>query len=242
MAILDFPPLHFADNDGLLGVGGDLEPSSILRAYKSGIFPWPLDESILAWFSPPKRGLLFLNELRMSRTLKKELKRGKFLCSFNNDFEGVISACAEVVNRGEQSGTWITSEMIDAYTALHELGYAHSVEAYSLEGKLVGGLYGICINGFFSGESMFYRKSGASKYALLFLLRHLTRHAIPFFDCQMVTPFPESLGARLVSREDFIPLLRKQLTQSPIPFENSSPKAFVWKDYALPLSKQQREC
>ena len=210
MVIKRFPPVESADEHGLLAIGGDLEPHSILLAYRSGVFPWPLDESTLAWFAPPERAVIFLHEFHTPKRLKRSLKRHPFTHKRDHNFRGVIERCAEVKNRGEQDGTWITSEIVSAYTALFELGHCHSFETY-LHGELVGGLYGIQIGKFFAAESSFFRVSDASKLAMCELVDYLRGEGISWFDCQVLTPFSESFGAREVSRDECMGMLSATL-------------------------------
>lgn len=206
MAIVEFPPVETADEDGLLAVGGDLEPESILLAYSNGIFPWPLDEKLLAWFAPPQRAVIFVDEFHIGRSLKKALRREGFTCSVDRDFSKVIASCAEVQNRGEQGSTWITDELRDAYTQLHLLGFAHSFETY-LGDTLVGGIYGVQLGRFFAAESSFYRRDNASKAAMISMVEYLREQGIAWFDCQVLTSFSASFGAREIPRSDFMQLL-----------------------------------
>lgn len=206
MAIVEFPPVETADEDGLLAVGGDLEPESILLAYSNGIFPWPLDEKLLAWFAPPQRAVIFIDEFHIGRSLKKALRREGFTCSVDRDFSKVIASCAEVQNRGEQGSTWITDELRDAYTQLHSLGFAHSFETY-LGDTLVGGIYGVQLGRFFAAESSFYRRDNASKAAMISMVEYLRQQGIAWFDCQVLTSFSASFGAREIPRSDFMQLL-----------------------------------
>jgi len=206
MAIVEFPPVETADEDGLLAVGGDLEPESILLAYSNGIFPWPLDEKLLAWFAPPQRAVIFVDEFHIGRSLKKALRREGFTCSVDRDFSKVIASCAEVQNRGEQGSTWITDELRDAYTQLHSLGFAHSFETY-LGDTLVGGIYGVQLGRFFAAESSFYRRDNASKAAMISMVEYLRELGIAWFDCQVLTSFSASFGAREIPRSDFMQLL-----------------------------------
>lgn len=210
MAILTFPNVETADEDGLVAVGGDLEPASIILAYKSGIFPWPIHERLLAWFAPPERGVLFLDEFHISRRLKEQLKKHPFTSAVDRDFVRVITRCAEVKNRGDQDGTWITPAMIEAYSELFEMGVAHSFETY-LDDELVGGMYGVEIGGFFAAESSFYRETNASKVAMLTLVDYLHAKGITWFDCQVITPFSASFGARPVPRKEFMKMLTRVL-------------------------------
>ncbi|MFN4894555.1 MAG: leucyl/phenylalanyl-tRNA--protein transferase [Pseudomonadota bacterium] len=213
MAILAFPPLETADEDGLLAIGGDLEPASLLLAYRSGIFPWPINEGLLAWFAPPERAVVFLKDFHISRSLQRELKRGRFTTRVDTAFQQVISCCAEIQNRGEQDSTWIIPEMQEAYIKLHEIGIAHSFEAY-LNNHLVGGIYGIQIGRFFAAESSFYRETGASKVAMLTLADYLKQEEIAWFDCQVLTPFSEGFGAVEISRNQYMQLLAEALAES----------------------------
>jgi leucyl/phenylalanyl-tRNA--protein transferase len=206
MAIIAFPPVETADDDGLLAIGGDLEEESLMLAYRSGIFPWPINEGILAWFAPPQRAVIFLDEFRVSRSVRRELKHKRFSTRMDTSFHEVITHCAEVTNRGDQGSTWITPEVIDAYSNLFKRGVAHSFETYH-DNTLVGGLYGIRVGKFFAAESSFYRMTNASKLAMLALVEYLQKEGISWFDCQVLTPFSESFGAREIPRSDFMKLL-----------------------------------
>jgi leucyl/phenylalanyl-tRNA--protein transferase len=213
MAIIEFPPVDSADEDGLLAIGGDLEPESLLLAYQSGIFPWPVNDELLAWFSPPTRAIISVDEFHISRSLERELKRGRFITKIDSAFNQVIANCAQVINRGDQDGTWITDEVIQAYSKLHQLGIAHSFETY-LDGELVGGIYGLRIKSFFAAESSFYRKANASKIAMVSLYEYLKLEQIPWFDCQVLTPFSESFGAKEIPRDEYLKLLETALRKS----------------------------
>jgi leucyl/phenylalanyl-tRNA--protein transferase len=208
MAITRFPPVQKADPDGLLAIGGDLEPSSLLLAYRNGIFPWPVDGETLAWFAPPQRAVIFLDEFHISRRLERTLSKAPFENRIDANFLGVITQCAELANRGDQDGTWITDEVIDAYHELFQLGYCHSFESYR-EGELVGGLYGIQIGKFFAAESSFFRAPDASKSAMCFMADHLRRSGVTWFDCQVPTPFSLSFGAREIERESYMKILKE---------------------------------
>ena len=210
MAILEFPPVHECDEDGLLALGGDLELESLLLAYSQGIFPWPINRQFpLAWFSPDPRGILYYENLHLSKSFKKFLKKSPYTIKFNTQFEEVIKMCA-FVHKTKGPGTWITQEIIDAYLNLHNNGFAYSVETY-LNEELVGGVYGVCINNFYSGESMFHKADNASKVALVALMYKLNDLGIKWLDTQMVTPIVESLGGREIPREDFLKLLELSL-------------------------------
>ncbi len=203
---LSFPPVHLAELDGLLAVGGDLSPERLLLAYRSGIFPWYEGDHIL-WWSPEPRFVLFPNELNVSKSMKQLIKKNAFEFTINKAFSEVISNC-KTISRHDQDGTWITDEVKKAYIHLHELGYAHSAEAWH-NNKLVGGLYGIRMGKVFFGESMFSKESNASKYAFIKYVHALTLEGVVIIDCQVYTEHLESLGARMIEREKFIELLKK---------------------------------
>jgi len=211
-----FPPLEQAREDmgGLLAIGADLGPNRLLAAYRRGIFPWGTVEGQPLWYSPDPRMVLFPDEFRLSHSLKKTLRAGKFAVRFDTDFAAVIAHCAATPRPG-QDGTWITAEMMNAYTRLHELGWAHSVECYS-EGTLVGGLYGLAIGRMFYGESMFSHCSNASKIAFAHLISLLKDREFGMIDCQMRTDHLTSLGGREIPRAAFLARLR-DLTVQPSP-------------------------
>jgi leucyl/phenylalanyl-tRNA--protein transferase len=204
-----FPPVETADEDGFLAWGGDLEPDTLRHAYRSGIFPWPVPGAPLLWFAPPERALLFFDEFHVSRSTRKLLRQQNWETRFDTDFRGVIENCKRAPRPG-QGGTWITGAMAKAYTRLHQLGDAHSVEIY-LNGELVGGLYGVSFGAYFAGESMFFRESGASKAALIHLVECLKSRGATWLDCQMTTPLFASFGAREVPRHEFMELLNEAL-------------------------------
>lgn len=210
MAIISFPPVETADEHGLLALGGDLEIDSLLMAYTQGIFPWPINaEYPLAWFSPDPRGILAFGNLHLPKSFKKFLKKNPYEIRFNTNFEAVIMNCARV-KRSDELSTWITQDIIDAYIALHKEGYAYSVETYEGE-TLVGGVYGVCINRFYSGESMFHLKDNASKVALVSLLFKLQQQDIHWIDTQMVTPVVEALGGVEIPRSKYLKMLEHAL-------------------------------
>jgi leucyl/phenylalanyl-tRNA--protein transferase len=212
MAIVDFPPVEKADEHGLLALGGDLEIESLLLAYTKGIFPWPISEEYpLAWFSPNPRGILFYDKLHLSKSLRKFLKHNPYEIKFNTNFESVILNCARV-KRDQQESTWITDDIVTAYIELYRAGFAYSVETF-LDDRLVGGLYGVCINNFFSGESMFHTEDNASKVALVSLMYTLHQREIDWIDTQMVTPVVKALGGIEVEREIYLKMLSKSLGQ-----------------------------
>lgn len=206
MAIFDFPSVDHADEHGLLALGGDLELESLLLAYSRGIFPWPISEEYpLAWFSPDPRGILAFDKLHLSKSLRKFLKKNPYEIRFNTNFEAVIKNCAKVP-RADNQGTWITEDIINSYINLHKNGFAYSIETY-LDNVLVGGVYGVCINRFYSGESMFHTADNASKVALIALLYQLKQKDIGWLDTQMVTPVVESLGGIEIPRETYLKML-----------------------------------
>lgn len=204
-----FPPATAADPTGLLAVGGDLSSERLLEAYRSGIFPWYSDDQPILWWSPDPRTVLELDEFRLSRSLRKTIKRNIFTVTFDQAFAEVIQACANVA-RKTQSGTWITDEMQEAYMHLHGLGYAHSVETWVGE-QLAGGLYGVSLGKAFFGESMFHFKTDASKVALAALVQQLTEWEFHFIDAQMTTEHLLSLGAKEISRRIFLKRLKEAL-------------------------------
>lgn len=196
--------IHFIDPaksiDGIVALGGPLTTKNLLRAYCRGIFPWPINDYILPWCCPEERGILDFSELHIPRRLART--KHAFHFTIDRAFPQVINHCARV-KRKHEPGTWITGQMIRAYGELHRQGYAHSVEVW--EGtELAGGLYGVDACGAFAGESMFSLRSNASKLALLFLIEHLKEHGLDWIDIQMVTPHLEALGAKAVSRADFL--------------------------------------
>lgn len=204
-----FPPPDYADPSGLLAVGGDLSNERLLEAYRLGIFPWYSDDQPILWWSPDPRLVLDLNDFKISRSLRKTLKRGVFQVTLDHAFEEVIRACA-VVPREAQNGTWITNEMLKAYVNLHGLGYAHSVESW-FGGKLAGGLYGVSLGKCFFGESMFHLKTDASKVALATLVEKLRSWDFHFIDSQMTTEHMLRLGAKELPRRIFLKRLQSAL-------------------------------
>lgn len=202
-----FPDPQFAEPDGLLAVGGDLSAERILAAYKAGIFPWFSDEYPILWWSPDPRMVLFPDEFKRYKSLRRIVEKEKFQVTFDREFKAVMNHCAAVPRKG-QDGTWITDTMIEAYYALYKSGYAHSVEVWHEE-KLVGGLYGVLIDKVFFGESMFHLVSDASKVALWHWVDYLIQKEVELIDVQQETDHLRYMGARLISRESFITLLRK---------------------------------
>ncbi len=208
-AAVPFPDPRTADEvTGLVAIGGDLLPERLVSAYAHGIFPWYNEDPIL-WFSPDPRMVLRLPELKVNRTLGKNLRRRRFEVRFDTAFHDVIRACAQTP-RPDQDGTWINDDMIAGYEALHERGYAHSVEAWC-EGELVGGMYGVSLGGVFFGESMYAKKSDASKVAFVHLVRQLERWNFQFLDCQVHTENLARFGATQWPREEFLVALESAL-------------------------------
>jgi len=202
---LSFPHPNQANEDGILAWGGDLNPSRLIKAYQNGIFPWYSKDDPILWWSPDPRLILELEEFKISKSLKKSIK--KFDYKFDTNFLQVMHNCA-IIKRNGQDSTWIQKEIIDAYTELHALGIAHSIETY-YEGELVGGVYGLSIGKVFCGESMFALKTDASKSAYAILIKHLKIWGYDFIDCQVPTDHQKSLGAKEVTREYFLKRLKK---------------------------------
>jgi len=209
-----FPPAEEAEADGLLAIGGDLTKERLLAAYRQGIFPWYEVGQPILWWCPDPRLVLFPEELKISRSLRKVLRKQEFEIRFDSSFENVIKACADV-RTGQGKGTWIIPEMQQAYTELHQEGYAHSVESW-LNGELVGGLYGISLGQCFFGESMFSTVSDSSKAALVALAEFSKQAGIKIIDCQMTTQHLLSLGAREIDRQAFLRKLNQYLEKPDI--------------------------
>lgn len=203
---LYFPPVHLAEPDGLLAIGGDLSQERLLLAYRHGIFPWYEGQHIL-WWCPHPRFVLFPDELKVSKSMQQLLKRQVFTFTVNKAFTAVIDNCQTIGRRG-QSGTWITPAVKEAYTQLHYAGYAHSAEVWQ-DDELVGGLYGVRLGKVFFGESMFSKMSNASKYAFISYVQLLKAEGVQLIDCQVHTDHLQSLGARMIDRSEFIALLDK---------------------------------
>lgn len=202
---LQFPDPHFANEDGLVALGGDLSVERLLLAYRSGIFPWTVDP--ISWWSPNPRGIFELETFHVSRRLAQIIRQRPYRVTRDRAFRDVISGCATPTAR--RGKTWISPEFIDAYTALHEAGHAHSVECWQEE-TLVGGIYGVSVGGLFAGESMFHRADNASKIALVQLIEHLRERGFALFDIQMVTAATKSLGAMEIPRNTYL----KRLAQA----------------------------
>lgn len=200
--LLVFPDASLADEDGLLAVGGDLSTARLKLAYQNGIFPWFNEDQPIMWFSPPERCVIYPDRIKISRSLQRTIRSGKFKVTCNQVFAKVIENCAKAP-RKDQDGTWIGAEMITAYNRLHKLGFAQSIEVWE-NGNLVGGMYGIKIGRVFCGESMFSKVSNASKIALVWL----AQSDIDLVDCQIENPHLISMGAELIPRNDFIKILK----------------------------------
>lgn len=214
MRLVQFPDPRTASEEGIVAMGGDLKVGTLVSAYRQGIFPWPHEGYPLLWFCPWERGILEFNELHISRSLRKLDKKVGWRWTVDKDFEAVIRACSEVSRPG-QAGTWINEEMLHAYIDLHHAGFAHSLEVWEQE-ELIGGIYGVFVENVFSAESMFYRRSNASKWALWKLVSFLQNRGLLWIDVQMVTTVCESFGAKLVTQKEFLEKLRKTQQKPPI--------------------------
>lgn len=203
-----FPPVQLAEESGVLAVGGDLSPERLIEAYRCGIFPWYTDGDPIIWWSPNPRFVLFPAELYVSKTMRQVLRRSVFTITCDGDFRGVIQGCREP--RKKERGTWITDEMLEGYVRLHEMGIAHSIEAWQ-GNELAGGLYGLSLGRCFFGESMFTRTDNASKAAFITLVRKLASLDFIIVDCQVYTAHLESLGARHIDREEYLEILSEGL-------------------------------
>lgn len=201
-----FPPAETSTVEGIIGVGGNLSPGMLLSAYRQGVFPWFDAGDPVIWWCPDPRFMLFLDELHVSRSMRRTLSSGRFRFTLDTEFAGVMHSCATTPRPG-QNGTWITQDMEAAYRQLHELGFAHSCETW-MDGRLVGGIYGVAIGRIFFGESMFSHESDASKAALITLARFLCRHGFGVMDAQLRTPHVERLGGREIPRGEFLRILR----------------------------------
>jgi len=213
MHILDdthhFPPVAAADESGLLAIGGDLNPERLITAYRNGIFPWYNEDEPILWWSPDPRFVLFPSQLKITKSMQGVMRSGRFRFTCNRAFTQVIQQCKSIIREG-QDGTWITPAVQEAYNSLHQLGYAHSAEAWH-NGELAGGLYGIRLGNIFFGESMFSKMSNASKFAFISYVRQLQEEGVVLIDCQVHTEHLESLGATMINREVFTSLLRQHI-------------------------------
>lgn len=204
----DFPTLEMMNND-LVAVGGDFHPQRLLNAYENGLFPWFMDEyNHIHWFSPQQRMVLYPDEMKVSKSLRKTIKNKGFVVKTNENFEEVMKNCASI-KRKHEDDTWINEHFIQAYVNLHKLGYAYSIETY-LDDELVGGLYGVLIDDIFCGESMFAKVSDASKVAFYHLCKQAKENGINLIDCQVHNEHLESLGAKEIPREEYFKILKKK--------------------------------
>ena len=203
IAILDcrlrFPSPECADKEGLVAIGGDMSLPRLLLAYRSGIFPWTVDP--ITWWSPEPRAIFELDRFHLSRSLARVIRKGVFRITMDSAFRRVMQGCA--ARAPGRRSTWVTPELIEAYTLLHEQGHAHSLECWQGP-RLVGGIYGVTIGGFFAGESMFHRVTDASKVALFHLIEHLRQQGFELFDIQMLTPITTQLGGVTVPRKEYL--------------------------------------
>lgn len=203
---LDFPHPSYAEKDGLLAIGGDLSAERLLLAYSNGIFPWFSDDSPILWYAPHPRFVISPSKIKISKSMASCIRKNTFSITIDQNFDEIIKSCSSIT-RKDQDGTWITEDMIRAYTALYAMGYAHSVEVWR-DGVLVGGLYGVLINGVFCGESMFSKVANASKAALIYLAQEIELQLI---DCQFHTPHLESMGGEYLPLSDYLAILTKDL-------------------------------
>lgn len=211
MSLIRFPDPEHASVEGIVMIGGALCAANLLRAYRRGIFPWPIEGWPLPWFCPDERAILEFKDLHVPRSLLRVQHHAPFHLTIDKDFPAVMRACADAKRRDED-GTWITPEMMHAYCELHQSGHAHSVEAW--EGNtLVGGIYGVDAGGAFAGESMFYLRPNASKLALLFLIEHLRQKGLDWLDIQVMTPHMRVFGAKEIGRREFLKKLKTSLAR-----------------------------
>lgn len=211
--------------NGLLAIGGDLSTTRLIEAYRCGVFPWFSEGDPLLWWSPNPRAVIYLNDLRINRTLKKAINKSSYKVTLNTAFEEVIEQCADAPFRNDD--TWIVSSMQSAYINLHHAGFAHSIEVWE-DDKLIGGLYGVAVNGFFSGESMFYAKDNGSKFALIALKLHLEKLGVTCIDCQLLNPFLSDMGAIEIPRKTFLDLKLHAINIAP-PIDFWQPKRLCIK-------------
>ncbi|WP_228200555.1 leucyl/phenylalanyl-tRNA--protein transferase [Arcobacter peruensis] len=203
-----FPDPNYANDKGIVAYGGDLNPNRIMTAYLNGIFPWYNESDPILWWSPNPRCILQLDELKISKSLKKTINKNIFEIKFDTNFRNIMIECKKIREGIDKKGTWISNEIIDAYTKLHEIGFAHSFEAY-YEGELVGGGYGVNIGNIFCGESMFAKKTDASKVAFFHLVQRLKENDFKMIDCQIPSNHLQSLGAKTITRKEFLNLVKE---------------------------------
>ncbi|MEO1434235.1 MAG: leucyl/phenylalanyl-tRNA--protein transferase [Bacteroidota bacterium] len=206
-----FPPAFMARSDGMLAVGGDLSLDRLILAYKMGIFPWYNEGEPIIWWSPDPRCVLYPHELKVSKSTRRLIRQARFQVTFDRDFPAVIRAC-QLIERPGQMGTWLTEDMIEAYTHLHKNGYAHSVEVWQ-DGLLVGGLYGVSIGNIFFGESMFANVSNASKIGFCTLVKVLHQKGFDLIDCQQDTQHLRSMGAVTIPRVLFLRMMENNMNK-----------------------------
>lgn len=204
-----FPDPLYASNEGLLAYGGDLSTTRLIKAYANGIFPWYNEDDPILWWSPNPRLVLDLNEFKISKSLQKTINKNIYEIKFDTNFKQVMIECSKIERNG-QKGSWIHEDVIEAYCKLHKMKFAHSFEAY-FNGELVGGGYGVNIGNMFCGESMFAKKSDASKVAFFHLVQRLKEKTFKYIDCQIPTEHLKSLGAKEISREIFLPLVKESI-------------------------------
>ncbi len=207
-----FPDPHLANDDGIVAVGGDVSPHRLLEAYKLGIFPWYSENDPILWWSHDPRMVLFPQDLKVSKSMRPFFNKQKFSITFDTCFEEVMRQCRYTLRHG-QAGTWITDDIVKGYLGLHRLGYAHSCEVWH-DGQLVGGLYGVMLGKVFFGESMFAKMSNASKFGFISLVNWLKKHNVLLIDCQQETAHLHSLGAKTISRDEFLNILAKNRTDN----------------------------
>ena len=205
---IEFPDPKCADDDGLVAVGGDLKPDMLIAAYTQGIFPWTSNPYV-TWWSPNPRAVFFPSEFKLSSRMERAYRNTKMIFTFDKDFRGVITGCAAPAKGREES--WIDDNFIEAYCEMHRLSLAHSCEAW-LDGKLVGGVYGIALRRFFAGESMFHKVTNASTFCLNFLMKYLAENGFILFDSQVINPHTKYLGAQEISRDTYLSLLSQALS------------------------------
>lgn len=203
----NFPDPLYASNEGLLAYGGDLSTTRLIKAYLNGIFPWYNENDPILWWSPNPRLVLDLNDFKISKSLQKTINKNSFEIKFDTNFEQVMIECSKI-ERKNQKGSWIHKDVVEAYCKLHKMNFAHSFETY-FEGELVGGGYGINIGNIFCGESMFAKKSNASKVAFFYLVERLKKRGFSYIDCQVTTNHLKRFGAKEISREKFLYLVKE---------------------------------
>ncbi|MFZ4543319.1 MAG: leucyl/phenylalanyl-tRNA--protein transferase [Saprospiraceae bacterium] len=213
---MSFPDPGDGDDDGLIAIGGDLSPERLLFAYSLGLFPWFNEDDPILWWSPNPRLVLFPADLKVSKSMRPYFNQGKFTVSYNRCFRKVMEQCAAKSRIGQEGGTWISADIIDAYSKLHQLGFAHSVEVWDKNEQLIGGLYGIALGKVFYGESMFSHVSNASKFGFITMVQNLSAHEFKMIDCQQETAHLTSLGAKSIARTEFMDKLFEWTKAKPL--------------------------